>query len=717
MAGLSGWIQEKTNSHCNGMTDKAATSQLRKIEVLVAITAAILAILGVSGSFRRCCGNRAFAVVAFAAYTLMPVVIAYTLGLIQAPTCYIPFPIWATYLVVALENVDSYTAHRMEDIERWKSFKVDSALKFILTSGMIIFYAVVWNPIACILFVILFTKVDEIARSLMLASNYVMQKNYSFIADYMSTEHQRRDSSDEDPATMRGYRYLVRVADEVRVHPLFSIAAKWRQKVALWHDGDAPHYRHSLEVTDQVITVEKVWNCKGRLLSASGGDRDGRLKDLCLSFSLFKFICLRFTGYSLPQEAHNKLRRLIQHMLFEENGYERVFRVIEVELAFLFDLFYTKYPVNLHQRRSVYRLLMLPIRVTIPVILLYFAIYKKWVREAVVTALLMMSILVVELTQFSIMIFSEWAKVTYIYNYVRNERWQRNGCAEKLIKILCRVQLVKPWGRKLRQYSLLKSYSYSPPKWIYNRLTATYLDQKGDGQKEIAPTNLSKQVKKAIAQSLRKDFTGYLEKGQASLRCNDLFHELSWACDLETTTHVILVWHVATTFCEHEVPCAQLSQEQRDNFDTATKLSQYLAYLVVFAPRLLPGHPCRTEYIFGRAVSEAKEKLGGSSISMEERIEKLKNGKDNEQCQETIVARGVRLGMQLVRPVAGRPVAGEGRIWKVLADFWVDMMLYVAPSNDTAAHAMYLTIGGEFVTHIWVLVSHMGIMRDPHGRE
>ncbi|KAK3432882.1 hypothetical protein EUGRSUZ_D00389 [Eucalyptus grandis] len=87
-------------------------------------------------------------------------------------------------------------------------------------------------------------------------------------------------------------------------------------------------------------------------------------------------------------------------------------------------------------------------------------------------------------------------------------------------------------------------------------------------------------------------------------------------------------------------------------------------------------------------------------------------GIDNEQCQETIVARGARLGMQLVNGVVG-----EGRIWKVLADFWADMMLYVAPSNDMAAHAKYLTTGGEFVTHIWVLVSHAGITRDPYGGE
>ncbi|KAK3432885.1 hypothetical protein EUGRSUZ_D00393 [Eucalyptus grandis] len=69
-------------------------------------------------------------------------------------------------------------------------------------------------------------------------------------------------------------------------------------------------------------------------------------------------------------------------------------------------------------------------------------------------------------------------------------------------------------------------------------------------------------------------------------------------------------------------------------------------------------------------------------------------------------------GMQLVNGVKG-----EGRIWKVLADFWADMMLYVAPSNDTAAHAKYLTTGGEFVTHVWVLVSHTGITRDPSGGE
>ncbi|KAK3432879.1 hypothetical protein EUGRSUZ_D00386 [Eucalyptus grandis] len=692
-------------------------SEKPRIVALLAITASMLVFLGVFGLFRRRCGNRTLASVAFCAYNLSPAIIAYTLGLIQsAPYKSLNFPVWAAYLVVVLGSGDSYTVHSIEDIEQWKSFNLYSAAKCFMTSWMIASYTT--HPVsklwAVFLFVILFAKVDGRARALMLASNSVMEKKYKLLADYMSTEHQHGDSSHEDPATMRGYKYLVRLGEEEKVQSLCSSAICKRKK-SPWLDGKAPDYLQMIVGLDGVITVEKVWDCQGRLLKE--GDPNGRLKDLCLSFSLFKFICMRFAGYSLPQEAHNKLRRLIQHMLNKGNDHERVFKVIEVELAFLFDLLYTKYPVNLSLYRSFCRLLLLAIVVAAPLIANFSAYYSwGWQIDSIVsyngvTFFLMMSILVNEFVHICIMIFSEWAKVRYICKYVQNDWWLKNRCSGKLIEIMCQVWLLKPWGRQLRQYSLLQAYSYSPWKCINNRFTTAYFDQEGDGQQQIPPTNLSKQVKMAIARSLWK----YLEKGQASLRRNDLSNEFSWACNLETTIHVIMVWHIATTFCEHKVPCAQLLPEQIDNFDIATKLSQYLAYLVAYAPRLLPGHPCRTQYIFGRAVSEARETLRGSFVSMEKRIEKLEMGIDNEQCPETIVGRGTQLGMKLMNGMNG--VADMGQIWKVLADFWADMILYVAPSNNTAAHAKYLTTGGEFVTHVWVLVSHIGITRDPQDRE
>ncbi|KAK3432888.1 hypothetical protein EUGRSUZ_D00396, partial [Eucalyptus grandis] len=638
--------------HCIQATFESRGTRVLRIEALLAITASMFVFLGVFGLFRRRCNNRTLALIAFGAYALSPAIIAYTLGLIQStPFCSSHFPVWAAYLVVALGSADSYTAHSFEDIEQWKSFNVDSAAKCFMTSYMIASYVTESMPILCavFLFVILFVKVDERARALMLASNSMMEKNYKLIADYMRTEHLCSDSSHGDPTTMHGYK----------VQSL-CLPVICKSKKSLWLDGHAPDYLQKIERMDGVITVEKVWSCEGTLLSGRGA-QEGRLKDLCLSFSLFKFICIRFTDHSLPQEAH-KLRHLIQHMLCEENGPERVFRVIEVELAFLFDLLYTKYPVNLNLRGSLCRLLLLTTVVAAPLISDYFGKNEPCDLEVYhflpfsckhlanfVTALLMMSILVIGIAHFCIMIFSEWAKVTYICKYVQNEWWQKNRCSGKLIEIMCRVWLLKPWGRQLRQYSLLEAYGYSPWKCIYNQFTAPYLGPKGDGQKQLAPTNLPKQVIKAISRSIGRDGTSNLEKGIASLKLNDVFVQLSWACNHETSAHVIMVWHIATTFCVHEKP----QQEQR-NFGIATKLSKYLAYLVAFAPRLLPDHPSRTEYIFSRAVSEARELLEGSPVSMGDRIQKLKSFFDYEQ---TIMGQGVRLGMQLVN-------ANEERIWK-----------------------------------------------------
>jgi hypothetical protein len=63
----------------------------------------------------------------------------------------------------------------------------------------------------------------------------------------------------------------------------------------------------------------------------------------------------------------------------------------------------------------------------------------------------------------------------------------------------------------------------------------------------------------------------------------------------------------------------------------------------------------------------------------------------------------VALGKQL-------EVMPEGICWKVMADFWAEMLLYLAPSDEVDEHIEKLANGGEFITHIWALLSHAGIL-------
>jgi hypothetical protein len=126
------------------------------------------------------------------------------------------------------------------------------------------------------------------------------------------------------------------------------------------------------------------------------------------------------------------------------------------------------------------------------------------------------------------------------------------------------------------------------------------------------------------------------------------------------------------------------------HIDVATQMSKYCAYLVVNEPKLLPGHHYDTTCVFDAVALEAVE-----SLLLSEKPERL--------AEEDIFHKGVRLWEQLKR-------MGEGTRWKVLADFWVEMLLYVAPSDNVKEHIESLANGGELITHLWALLTHAGIL-------
>ncbi|KAF8031109.1 hypothetical protein BT93_D0337 [Corymbia citriodora subsp. variegata] len=666
---------------------------LAQIELYVGSVAFLLIFLAAFGSLRRRKNNPMLNVVLWAAYTLSGYLITYTLGLMRESPFHNPlFPLWATFLMIFLGSSNSFSAYSLEDNEQWKKYACQHLVTFIgLLTLWTLYLTTLPSRLAVFLlyFVILALKTTERALSLVSVSAFGRDRMTKWVADHMSSKHCCLDPCEADPKTMKGYKYVVKVSRTVLEKVFGEVAAPKANSKTVSGDYE-----------EEIITIEKVWECKGPLLSSSGVDRDGKFKDICLSYALYLPLRLKFLRYLLPGEAHQKAWRLIQDgILQEENGYERAFRVAEVELTFFHDFFYTNYPIIFQARLWQLKLVELLCLITGTMLTNVFLMPKTTKPQDVVvqlvtssglkvdvlvTAVVLMVFICVELVQLFLMAISDWAKVTWLCNYVQKQSWHGNKPIEKLIGLICQVHL-KPWERKLHQYSLLESYNHVPSRFLYNFCKINFIDVVGRGQNKMA----------VFDSLMRSD--GKLANGQASLREN-MSEELSWACGLETQTEVIMVWHIATSFLEHTRPF------RRDpNFNVATKLSKYLAYLVAFAPRLLPDHPYDTENMLDQVILEARKVLHGCKTD-QERINQLKGM--GETPENTVIHRGARLGVQLLK---------ENRqcIWKILAEFWAELILYVAPSDNAKAHVEHLAKGGEFVTLLWALVSHAGLEREP----
>lgn len=113
-------------------------------------------------------------------------------------------------------------------------------------------------------------------------------------ANLQTNTEEPSSSAAYDPSTMRGYRYLI--------------------QGETWQEVEAKNLEDKLQlkITDEekLITLDKIWQCKGKLLS-EWGDQDGQLKDLCLSFTLYRLLRCRFDDYPLPDISIPKTRMLL----------------------------------------------------------------------------------------------------------------------------------------------------------------------------------------------------------------------------------------------------------------------------------------------------------------------------------------------------------------------------------------------------------------------
>jgi hypothetical protein len=320
----------------------------------------------------------------------------------------------------------------------------------------------------------------------------------------------------------------------------------------------------------------------------------------------------------------------------------------------------------------------------------------------IITILLLITLLAVEITEFlTAYLLSNWFLVHLLCLYTAPGSCLWNCLVKPIIccfiafrfLVFCSLRLaLKLIGRpvnekkmKIKQVSIL--HVCEPTRKLLSWASTV---------------TLATQAKVAIIESLKHI---NLDTGNVSLPHVSGFHASG-----KTATEIILACHLATELLAMEHG-KQNKKQKADHRTVATTLSRYCMYLVARAPELLPDDERwvsdRYEDVRSRLeeVSSRRCSCGTWCCAWRRRCWKAVREMGKEQLKEATAWGGVELFQQVRQMEAAAA-------WKDLAEFWVRLLVYLAPSNDVEGHAKALaSSGSDLITCLWAFCTHAGIRR------
>ncbi|KAF8392014.1 hypothetical protein HHK36_022354 [Tetracentron sinense] len=588
---------------------------------------------------------------------------------------------WAPFLLLHLGGPDTITAYALEDNELW--------LRHLL--GLIFQFFV-----ALYVFIRSWTGSQMLFLSIpMFVAGMIKYGERTWVLRSASSE-QFRDSMLTSPDSGPNYAKFV---EEYTSKEAEGYIVKVDQV------EDVPHavgLSHILGRTDEVIFT---------LLSAQYFFETFKLlfADLILSF----------------QETLNS------QDYFKKSDCEKAFKVVEVELGFMYDALYTKATVVYTKTGCILRLVSFSSTVSAFVAFLIIDKHGFSNIDLIITHLLLVGAIVLEIYSALLLLFSEQAilylskhknqKLFCIYEKLKRYRYKTphpNGAStqDHNFEFLPK----KMWSHSMAQYNLF-SFCLKEKPTKFARLQKLFcIYEKLEQYRYKNLEGVSSELKELIFQLLKEqekaeiDVRNQLCTSRGALilekkRCHNDFREFIEA----EFDQSILLWNIATDLCYYwdypdtdPPPNCNLPRNCR----IAKLVSEYMLYLLVMCPFMLPS---------GIGLIRFRDTCAEAMNFCKER----KSIKDRKKACRTLNKVETKVLPSEVKGDRSKSVLfdacklakllqslGEDK-WETMSHVWVEMLFYAASQCRGNYHAQQLRRGGELLTHVWLLMAHFGITK------
>ncbi|TXG68399.1 hypothetical protein EZV62_003334 [Acer yangbiense] len=539
--------------------------------------------------------------------------------------------------------------------------------------------------------------------------------------------------------------------------PIFiSGVIKYCERTFILRSSSSEHFRDSLpstpdlcqdfvKVTEQDTTeLESLEGLTKSLVEPHDGIHP---KDRSLILAYFLFERSKF--FFAERNLDEKERKRIYSIFEDKESVQEAFKLVAVELGFMYDVLYTKAAIVYSRLGIVLRCITIFSSVSASVV--FSAIIDTHVYpfiDVFITYLLLFGAVLLELYALILLFSSDWAKLWLIKLKIS----QNNPFSKPLANLFGRffdhsqslLTGSKRWSETMGQYNLICSClkKVQPAciqvqklpfmgKLLESKFLTWNMDVNIDHHlREKILRYLNKQ-----GHRLNKDDRSYLRRdlilrrrGNFALRKRYNFNEMNayWCTFSLEFVDSLIIWHIATDICYY----VDLDNIQRGDVDSNRKISKYLSdymlYILVFRPSMLPKgigevrykETCAEATKLFKQKRDDEDDISSETKACKALLQKYNPGDlaqpDDFREEEFSMSRSqslLKFGCILFGQLQNKAGHDYKKKWEIISDVWVEMVTYAAHSCKWKEHAQRLRNGGELLTHVRLLMAHFGLSK------
>lgn len=435
-----------------------------------------------------------------------------------------------------------------------------------------------------------------------------------------------------------------------------------------------------------------------------------------LAHSLFHFCKLKLVDSSVNMDHPNLVRSRLD--------WSDIWKLIEMELSLLYDILYTKAAV-VHTWYGYCIRFMTPFATAGALLLFHFSNGLGGLSgvDVAITYALLGGALFMEVTALLGAIGSTWTlaflcalpmRCSWLrHALVCSGRWHR---LRRLLLTLSRLDIRtrRRWSGTIGQYNLLHLCACGSSDPLRRLAEILGLKERWNKLHYSRTLVVSEVVKKLVfnrhgtlvSRSSHVNALGLLRAkwGKWALAKNELYDEVFKDCDHLLGVELqegILIWHIATDVFLANRENKEDTAAAHDVVAAIKALSNYMMFLLVRRPDLLPGLVLNRIY---QLTCENLVEIWHGSLQREKLAVILYREKKTLDFNSSELR--VRYGVEVAEKLIQQEKAGPTDILGVLLDVWMDFLSYAANRCSRESYVNRLNNGGELIAILWLMAAH-----------